>query len=843
MNKDVFDKFTKNARTILIEAEKISGEQDEPLSSTHILLSITKVPGTLSRDILLEYSINYEQIQLLSSIEKVGSKNRAAIISDETKKIIGDAFKVAAEFSHYNIDTEHLLYAMVSDPSYRAYSLILKTGVNPTIIKNQLKSIFRDLADMDELIKEQAMSRFKLDEKETDEISENKFISDQPPMPSQGIRTNSAKQKLLEYFALDLVKKAKNGEIDPVYGRDIEINRAIRILLRRNKNNPIFVGEPGVGKTAIVEGLSRRIASGAVPEQLLSKRILQLDLGLLVAGTMYRGQFEERLKKVIQEVSADKNIVLFIDEIHSIVGTGSAEGSMDAANLLKPALSKGEIRLIGATTIDEYRKFIEKDPALERRLQMIMVREPSKEETIKILHEIKPLYEKHHQIKITDEAIEAAVIMSDKYQREKFLPDKAIDLIDEAAAEKNISSHSNKLQTPLNKIREQLEKTVLQKEELITEERFEEAARAKEEEIRLREREAKILSQIPQNNKSAYICEKDIARILSQATGIPSGNLEADEAKKFSKIEDILSEHIAGQGEAIHEIAKSLRRNRSGIREQNKPIGSFIFLGPSGVGKTEVARILAEHFYADSRSLIKIDMSEFMERHNVAQLTGAPPGYVGYEDAGKLTEKVRRNPYSIILFDEIEKAHPEVFNVLLQILDEGILTDSKGRAVDFKNTIIIMTSNIGLEEYKTIKKIGFDVSREDQGDQTPLKEVLSEKLFDVFRPELINRLDKVVVFDTLQEKDLIKIAGIQLSKLGKRLEGKGIKLSYSSTVLQALIKSCDDLTFGARPLIREIAERIESEISEMMLKRKVREGDSLKIDYQNDKYRFTKTRR
>lgn len=842
MDKDVFDKLTKNARTILVEAEKIANEQNESLSSQHILLAIVKVPGTLSRDILHEYSINFEQIELLSSIEGGSGKKRATLLGDESKKIIGDSFRLAAQFGHYNVDAEHLLLAIVSDPGCKAFQLILKTGVDPLIVKGQLISIFRDLSDMDELIKEQAISRFQAEDKPTDELIDNKFPLDQTQMMSQGPKTPATKQKLLEYFAVDLVKKALEGKVDPIFGRETEISRAIRILLRRAKNNPIFIGESGVGKTAIVEGLSSRIAKGNVPESLLKKRILQLDLGLLVAGTMYRGQFEERLKKVIQEVGTDQNTILFIDEIHSIVGTGSAEGSMDAANLLKPALAKGDLRLIGATTIDEYRKFIEKDPALERRLQTITVKEPTKEETTNILREIRPLYEKHHKVKISDEAIEAAISLSDKYQKDKFLPDKAIDLIDEASAEKNIIAHQSEKHGELAKLREEIEKVIALKEKLILEEKFELAAKAKQEETKLREKEDKILQDKSKTSKSSYISEKDIAKIISQVTGIPIGNIESDEAKKFSKIEEILSKYIAGQDEAVKEISKALRRNRSGIRQQNKPIGSFIFLGPSGVGKTEVARVLAEKFYADKKSLIKIDMSEFMERHSVSQLTGAPPGYVGYEDAGKLTEKVRRNPYSIILFDEIEKAHSDVFNILLQILDEGVLTDSRGHSVDFKNTIVIMTSNIGLDEYKTIKKIGFDLALENSKEEAPLKEILSERLFDVFRPEMINRIDKVVVFNTLSHDDLSKIARLQLEILQKTLGQKEVELNYTKEVVDLLVKSCEDPTFGARPLIREISEEIESEISDMLLLKKLKSGDKLEISIKNGKYRFSKTR-
>lgn len=839
MDRDVFDKFTKNARTILIEAEKISRENGEPLSSKHILLAIVKIPGTLSHDILHEYSVTYDQINLLLSIESVKRRGETYFFSDESKEILSDSFKIALSYDHYNVDTEHLLLSMVSNEKLKGYDLIKKTGIDPSVIKSQLISIFRDLAEMDLLIKEQAMTHLTPSGEEP-QPPQDLLNNPEPPLMTQGTKIAHRKQKLLDYFAIDLVKKAQKNEIDPVQGRELEITRAIRILLRRTKNNPVFIGEPGVGKTAIVEGLASRIAAKDVPEPLSFKKILQLDLGLLVAGTMYRGQFEDRLKKVIEEVKSDKNIILFVDEIHSIVGTGSAEGSMDAANLLKPALSKGEIRLIGATTIEEYRKFVEKDPALERRLQSIIVKEPSTQEAIEILKKIKPLYEKHHSVKISEDAIESAVKLSEKYQREKFLPDKAIDLIDEAAAEINVQRKKDESSVKLAKINSNIEKTILLKERLITEEKFEEAAKAKETETKLKAELEKVTLQKKKGLVSFTIEKKDIAKIISQVTGIPIGNIEEDEVRKFLGIEKALEKFIAGQSEAIKEVSKAIRRNRSGIREQNKPIGSFIFLGPSGVGKTEVARVLAEHFYMDKNSLIKIDMSEFMERHSVAQLTGAPPGYVGYEDSGKLTEKVRRNPYSIILFDEIEKAHPEVFNILLQILDEGILTDARGKTVDFRNTIIIMTSNIGLEEYKTIKKIGFDLSNQKEPDREVLKDILSDKLFDVFRPELINRLDKIIVFDALSREDLRQIAKIQIQKLQDRLRSKEIQMTCSEDVFVKLASSCEDPTFGARPLIREISEKIENEIGDKILSRQIKAGDSLKIGFINGKYKFTK---
>jgi len=627
------------------------------------------------------------------------------------------------------------------------------------------------------------------------------------------------------------LRKPKKNELDPIVGRESEINRAIQILLRKRKNNPVFIGDPGVGKTAIVEGLAQKIADSDVPERLKKRKIYQLDMGLLVAGTMYRGQFEDRLKKVLSEVKEDKNIILFIDEVHSIVGTGSAEGSMDAANILKPALSKGEIRLIGATTFDDYRKFIEKDAALERRLQPIVVSEPTVEETTDILRGIRSVYEEHHQIKVDEEALASAVILSKKYIHDRFLPDKAIDLLDETLSSKSISVSSGSVRSELSEVRDKLDRVITKKENLIGEERFEEAARAKQEEIKLKNRELELIKKL-KSVPAESVTEEDIAKLVAKITHIPVGEILKGEAQKFLNIEVELEKHIAGQKEAISELAKSLRRSRSGLSALSKPIGSFIFLGPSGVGKTEVARILAKHIFGREQALVKIDMSEFMERHNLARLTGAPPGYVGYEDAGKLTENVRKNPYSVILFDEIEKAHPDIFNILLQILDEGKLTDAKGRVVDFKNTIIIMTSNIGIDEYRQITKIGFEASTQSK-DPSQLKGVISDKLFEFFKPELINRIDKVIVFDPLTKSDLEKIAGLKLEEIRLRLLESKLEIKFAPKVAERLAASNFDPMFGARPLIRHISDELENAIAELVLRGKIKKGTT--IDYKSGK--------
>jgi len=833
MNENVFGKFTKNAKTILAEAEKLAEERGEALSSTHILQCITHIKGTLARDILQEYSISSDEIEILNSV--AGTKERARFgqqVLDEAKQVVIDSFKLAADFKHYNVDSEHILLSIVSNENCAGYKLINKIGVDPQIIKKQLQSIFKDLFEMDKLIKDQAVERFNDPPAQPlFENEENHFANNQHEGLG-ALRTMGGSDKFFEEATIDLVKRAKMGQIDFVYGRDAEIKRCIRILMRRTKNNPVFIGESGVGKTAIVEGLAHKIANGKVPSELSQKKIISLDMGALIAGTIYRGQFEERLKKVLSHVKNNKDIIIFIDEVHSIVGTGSAEGSMDAANILKPALAKGEIRLIGATTTEEYRKFIEKDPALERRLQPIMVKEPEGPDAVKILKEIRPLYEKHHLVKISDDAIHASVELSQKYLKERYLPDKAIDLLDEASAEKKLSASFNLNDIKVKKLKAQIKKLEEQKEQLIVQEKFEAAAKIKEKEMQLKKKEGQLLNHSLEEKPKIIVEREDIANIVSQITGIPLGGIKTVELQKYKKIEEILKKNIAGQEEAIKELARVIKRNRSGIREQNKPIGSFIFLGPSGVGKTEIAKVLAEKFYLDKKSLIRFDMSEFSERHNVAQLTGAPPGYVGYEDAGKLTEKVRRNPYSILLFDEIEKAHFEVFNVLLQILDEGTLTDARGKTTDFKNTIVIMTSNIGLDEYKSIKKIGFKTDDDQKYKQ--IKGILSERVGEFLRPELINRIDKIIVFDTLSKNDLEKIALLNLEKLRKRLEEIQIDASFSKSVIVEILKTDFNAMFGARPMVREISEKIESQISELIISGDISKGDKVEIYIDKD---------
>jgi ATP-dependent Clp protease ATP-binding subunit ClpC len=753
---------------------------------------------------------------MLISIEsKRYSKDKK--ISDHAKSVLKEAFRIASDLEHYNIDCEHILMALLSDKSFGSYKTILRVGVDPEQIKQQLWGIFKDLKEMDEMIKHQAEPPKPPQIEPVPEISQDDILSEAISSPFLSKpRTPPIKKKAIEYFSTDLVAKARAGKIDPTWGREKEIERCIQILLRRTKNNPVFIGEPGVGKTAIAEGIATRIASGKVPERLLGKKIYQIDLGLIVAGTMYRGQFEERLKKIIDEVKADKRIILFIDELHSIVGTGSAEGSLDAANILKPALAKGEIRLIGATTVDEYRKYLEKDSALERRLQPILVLEPTVEETIEILKNLRKSYEKYHKIKITDESINAAANLSKKYITSRYLPDKAIDLMDEASSAKMIKSLKPKQSKKQAELGQKLADLTFEKENLIASEDFERAAKIRDRELKIKNEIEKIYSG-EQNKAKPKLTESDITDLVSAITGIPSGDLSREDSKRFLSLEKELSKYIAGQNKAISDISKALRRNRSGIGRENKPIGSFIFLGPSGVGKTELARVLAKKIFLSEKALIKIDMSEFMEKHNVSRLVGAPPGYVGFENAGKLTEAIKMRPYSVVLFDEIEKAHPDVFNLLLQIMDEGKLTDSRGKEIDFTNTVIIMTSNIGMDSYRKISKFGFKM--EDAENNDKLEAVIEKDLFEYFKSEFINRIDKVVIFNPLTKEDLSKIARIQLQYLKERLEKLKIKLEYQETIANKLIEGINDKKLGARPLIKKITDLVEDEISDEIIKK------------------------
>ena len=632
---------------------------------------------------------------------------------------------------------------------------------------------------------------------------------------------------------------AQKGKIDPVIGREKEIERVIQILCRRTKNNPCLIGEPGVGKTAIVEGLAQKIASGDVPDILENKRVFTLDLTGMVAGTKYRGDFEERIKSVIDEVTKSGNIILFIDEVHTIIGAGSAEGSTDAANILKPALARGEFQLIGATTISEYRKNIEKDSALERRFQPVNVAEPSEEDAVLILKGLKDKYEAHHKVKITDAAIEAAVKLSARYISDRFLPDKAIDLIDEAASRVRLTASAAPAE--LKELEEKIANTEAEKDEAINSQEFERAAALRDSENKLKDeyKQAKENWRRESSHSGGEVGEEEIAEIVSSWTGVPVAQLTEEESARLLRLEDELHRRIVGQDEAVTAVAKAIRRGRVGLKDPKRPIGSFIFLGPTGVGKTELCKALAEAMFGSENMMIRLDMSEYMEKHTVSRLVGSPPGYVGFEEGGQLTEKVRRNPYSVILFDEIEKAHPDVFNMLLQILEDGILTDSQGRRVDFKNTVIIMTSNVGARLI-TDKKVSFGFGDADESSDTKdVKEAVLGELRNTFRPEFLNRVDDIIVFSKLNKEQIAEIADKMLSGLKKRLEALNITLNFDEKVKYALAEKGFDPVYGARPLRREIQNKIEDALSEKILDSSVKNGDTVLCTEQNGKFEFT----
>jgi len=818
--KNIFKKFSQNARRILITSQKIAQGMNSALGSEHILLALAATPNTLANGILKEHMISMDQIRLVISLHRF-QKKASGGINDEAKTILENAAKAAAGFGHHQVDTEHLLLAIVSEKSSKGFEIINRIGIDPFTLKSQIENFFDELKNLEKPAPGPMAGPPPLSFGPTDDFQMPGPILEIPPRP-----------KTIDQFINDLTTLAEENKIDPVIGREREIQRVIQILCRRTKNNPVLTGEPGVGKTAIVEGLAQRLVDGKVPSAIANKRLVMLDLALLISGTMYRGQFEERIKKILEELISRGNSILFIDELHTIVGTGSAEGSLDLANILKPSLAKGKLRLIGATTQDEYRKFIEKDPALERRLQKVTVDEPTKEETSKILKGIRPKYEEHHGVEITDEAIQAAVELSERYIYDRYLPDKAIDLIDEASSAWQIK-HDNKGVGRLKNMERQLLEVKQAKEKEVQQEHFEKAANLRNLEMRLKE-EIEVAKKIQKPTaQSNQIGREDIARVLSLWTNVPVETLKAQEKARYLNLDANLKKQIIGQNEAIKEIASAIRRSKTGVADPNRPIGSFIFMGPTGVGKTELARALAEVLFGAREAIIKIDMSEFMERHNVSRLVGAPPGYVGYEEAGRLTEQIRQKPYSIILFDEIEKAHPEVFNVLLQILEDGELTDAKGRKVNFRNTIIIMTSNIGVRKLNEQAEIGFSVSGKSKRtileQYNKMKNEIIKELKEEFRPELLNRLDKIIVFKPLGKKEILEITRLQLGDLTERLSKEGFKVQIDPAVNQLIAQKGFDPHYGARPIRRTIADLIETPLSQEILAGKFKGGAVVRI--------------
>ncbi|WJP97714.1 ATP-dependent Clp protease ATP-binding subunit [Macrococcus bovicus] len=795
----MFGKLTERAQRVLAHAqEEAIRLQHNNIGTEHLLLGLVKEPDGIAAKVLAEFDITEEKI--INEVEQLighGTGLGGTIqYTPRAKKVIELSLDEARRLNHSFVGTEHILLGLIRE----------NEGVAARVLANLDLNITKARAQVVKLLGSPEMS-----------------AKNAQGSKSQGTPT-------LDGLARDLTVIAKEGTLDPVIGRSQEIIRVIEVLSRRTKNNPVLIGEPGVGKTAIVEGLAQAIVNNEVPETLKDKRVMSLDMGTVVAGTKYRGEFEERLKKVMDEIHQAGNIILFIDELHTLIGAGGAEGAIDASNILKPALARGELQCIGATTLEEYRKYIEKDAALERRFQPVTVNEPSVEDAIEILKGLRDRYEAHHRIKITDDALVAAVKMSDRYISDRFLPDKAIDLIDEAGSKVRLRNHT----TPpsLKELESELEQIKKEKDAAVHSQEFEEAAALRDKQTKLEKQldETKKEWKKSQGQSESAVTEDDIAQVVAQWTGIPINKIAETESKKLLNLEEILHNRVIGQQDAVQSISKAVRRARAGLKDPKRPIGSFIFLGPTGVGKTELAKALAEAMFGEEDAMIRVDMSEFMEKHSVSRLVGSPPGYVGHEEGGQLTEKVRRKPYSVILFDEIEKAHPDVFNMLLQVLDDGRLTDAQGRTVDFRNTVIIMTSNVGAQELKDNKFVGFGASATGPDYETIRKTMMNE-LKNQFRPEFLNRVDDIIVFHKLEKDHLKEIVTLMVGSLAKRLEEQDIHITLTDAAKEKIADEGYDPEYGARPLARAIQKNIEDQLSEELLKGHTLAGQDVRIDY------------
>ena len=805
----MMQRFTDDAQRVLSLAQEAALELGHDYVGTeHVLIGLTKVKNGVAAKALEELGLVTEDI--FEAVEEhVGRGNKKATsiyMTPRVKHVLELAIQVANHMNHNYVGTEHILLGLLSDGSGVAVAILRAMNIRSNDVVEAIRSI----------------------------LGSNKGSNNGG---QEGINSNNDLGELSD-FATDLNESAKQGKIDPVIGRDTEIQRVIQILSRRTKNNPVLIGEPGVGKTAIAEGLAQRIVTDNVPEILRNKRIISLSIGSMLAGAKYRGEFEERLKKAIDEVQQHDDMIIFIDEIHTLVGAGATEGAMDAANILKPALARGEFQVIGATTLDEYKKYIEKDAALERRFQPVQVGEPNEEDALEILKGLRDRYEAFHKAKITDEALTAAVSLSSRYITDRFLPDKAIDVVDEAASKVRMKVFSSA--PDVKALEDRLNTVKKEKEAAVTSQDFEKAAKLRDEEqLLLKEIGDKKSIAKEKSDQKLIVTEEDIAAVVAQWTGIPVAKIAEEESATLLHLEEELHKRVVGQDEAVTAVAKAVRRARAGLKDPKRPIGSFLFLGPTGVGKTELARALASSLFGDESAMIRLDMSEYMEKHTVSRLVGAPPGYVGYEEGGQLTDAVRRKPYSVILLDEVEKAHADFFNILLQVLDDGRLTDSQGRTVDFRNTVIIMTSNLGAKAlHKNSPELGFLAAKKsdfnvDENKEIEFKEAKKSVMDAVkrhFRPEFLNRIDEMIVFHPLTEEDLKEIVTILMSDVTKRLEERDLQLEISPEAMQLLVKEGSDFTMGARPLKRAIQRLIEDPVSDLILKGDAKEGKIIKAD-------------
>lgn len=808
-----FDKFTDKARHVLVLAREEAAALKRPhVGTEHLLLGLAKEPDGIAAQALERVGITYEKaLEVVAGMAEGEQEAEAGTnisFTPRTKRVLENALREAMQMGQSYISTEHLLLGIVREGEGGAIDAMAKLGVEIDAVRSALN----DLVDQP-----------------TPVAAGMPFFGGEP----------HGEKSMLEQFGTDLTAKAKAGKLDPVIGRAAEIERVMQVLSRRQKNNPLLIGEPGVGKTAVVEGLAQLIVADQVPDIISGKRVITLDVSALVAGSKYRGEFEERLKKVIKEVVKDGNIILFIDEMHTIIGAGSAEGSIDAAAILKPPLSRGELQVIGATTTEEYRKHLEKDSALARRFQTVNVKEPSEEQALRILDGLRDRYEAHHHVRYSDEALQAAVSMSSRYIQDRFLPDKAIDVLDEAGARMRIRNRT--LPDEIRKFDDELRRVRLDKEEAASAQEFERAAQLRDEEKQLEEQRAEAEKRFSEESDKelANITEVEIADVVSMSTGVPVSNLTEAEADKLLRMEGVLHERIIGQEEAVTALSKAIRRSRSGLKDPKRPSGSFIFLGPSGVGKTELSKALAEFLFGTEDALITYDMSEYMEKHSVSRLVGSPPGYVGFDEGGQLTKAVRQRPYSVVLFDEIEKAHPDVFNILLQILEEGRLTDSQGRSVDFRNTVIIMTSNVGARQIAETAPLGFTPDSQKGLSDKEIKSRVMSEMKKLFRPEFLNRLDEIIVFKSLTEEQIAKIVDLMVADLRDRLIAMDMTINLTPEVRALVAKEGTDTTMGARPLRRAIQRLLEDPISEQLLAGTWHAGSVIDVDVKDGELTFT----